>query len=364
MQLQLVDSESDFLALKDGWNELTSEPLQSWEWNYWWWKHLGQESQLRIIAATKNGTLCGVAPFVVDARSGEICARFIGSGKACTDHVRLIAAPEHDEEFCNAIAEQTDQESGLLTDVTLFELEGVSPDSNVHNLCKQLGGQFWSYRLGLPSTWLVSLPDSWETFLAGRHKSLRRKLRKADKRYQSGEAVARSTRDELDFDSAFQTLVELHQSRFVAKGQPGAFSDDRFTEFLRHATGELAARGSKAEILVAEVDGQPIAAHLYLSGSRGLLIYQSGIDSRRMDLEPGHLLLVHQFQQAISQGHSEFDFLRGDDRYKRAWGGQRSPLHTIRCVSSRLPNTLKHQVIRGLHHLNSLTKDAPQATES
>jgi CelD/BcsL family acetyltransferase involved in cellulose biosynthesis len=359
MKIELIESEHDFLALKDGWNELTCEPLSSWEWNYWWWKHLGQNCGLRIIAATRNGALCGVAPLVVDTRGGELCARFIGSGKACTDHVQLIAAPDDVNEFCVAVADQAHQEQGFLSDISLLELEGVSPGSNAHTLCRQMRSRFWNYQLGLESTWPIRLPGSWETFVAERHKSLRRKIRKAEKRYEAGEAVARSTNDDLDFDSAFETLVELHQSRFNSKGQPGVFADEAFAQFLRNATRSLAARGNRAEIVIAEVGGEPVAAQLYLQGSRGPQMYQSGICSRRMNLEPGHLLFVHQLKHAINSGCAEFDFLRGDDRYKRAWGGVQSPLNTIRCVSNRLPNTWKHQLIRGLHQLNSWTKAPP-----
>ena len=111
--------------------------------------------------------------------------------------------------------------------------------------------------------------------------------------------------------------------------------------------------------MIAEVDGETIAAHLYLQSSRGPQMYQSGICSKRMELEPGHLLFVHQFKHAIESGCAEFDFLRGDDRYKRAWGGRQSSLSTVRCVSNRLPSTLKHQFIRGLHQLHSWTKDSP-----
>lgn len=359
MKIELIESEPEFLAIRDGWNSLTHEPLQSWEWNYWWWKHLGQDCQLRILTATKHGQICAVAPLVVSSHNGEIGARFLGSGKACTDHARLVV--EHDDvaEFCHAIAEETNPKSGLLADVSLLEFEGVSPDSNVNTLCEQLGSRYWNYRIDLESTWLVPLPHCWESFVTDRHKSLRRKIRKAEKRYQSGEAVARSTKEGLDFESAFDTLVDLHQNRFESKGEPGVFSDERFAAFLRNAARDLVSSGDRAEIIVAEVQSEAIAAQLYLQSSRGPQMYQSGICSDHMDLEPGHLLFVHQFQKAIDNGCAEFDFLRGDDHYKHAWGGQPSPLYTIRCVSNRFPSTLKHQLLRGLHHLNSWTKETP-----
>ncbi len=357
MVIEILDSESDFVAVKDRWNELADEPFLSWEWNYWWWKHLGQDCELRIVTAVNNGMICGIAPFVLERRNRENCLRFLGSGKACTDHVQMIVPPADADAFEAAIADQIRRKGGVFSDVSLLEFEGVAKDSNGSELCKMLGDSFWSYRRQLESTWFVHLPDSWETFVLQRRKSLRRKIRKAEKRYSSGEAVAKSTSSGLDFDFAFDTLVDLHQRRFISKGESGVFSDDCFTRFLRSATRELAERGQRAEVVIVEVQGTPIAAQLYLNSSLGPQMYQSGMCTESMSLEPGHLLYVHTFKRAIEAGYPQFDFLRGDEPYKQNWGGVRSPLYTLRCVSNRLPNTCKHQMIRGLRQLKGWTKE-------
>ncbi len=193
----------------------------------------------------------------------------------------------------------------------------------------------------------------WDQFVSERNKSLRRKIRKAEIRFASGEAVVRSTGDGYGFDAAFDTLVELHQKRFEFKGEPGVFSDRKFQCFLIKAVRPLFARGL-AEIVVCEVDGRPIVAHLYLAAPGGLQMYQSGICPDSVRFEPGHLLFSHTIRREIERGSKSFDFLRGNEPYKKFWGAARVPLYTVRCIANHWPTTFKHQVIRGLRFGKSL----------
>ncbi len=353
MNIRIIQNESDFISIKESWNAIASEPLQSWEWNYWWWKHLAQHNPLRIFAAYQKGIVRGIAPFFVESRHGEKCLRFLGSGKTCTDYLQIIAQDEIKIEFCFAIANEIQNN---LDRVSLVELEGVAGTDYDQLFCERLNDSFWRYDQQLASTWVVDLPKTWDEFAAGRHKSLRRKIRKAEKRYKSGQANVESTRDELGFEEAFDLLAELHQKRFVSKGKRGVFSDARFKDFLKNATRALSEKGH-AEIIVCRVDGQPIVAHLYLNGSNGPQMYQSGICDQSMHLEPGHLLFTHTVHRAIDEGHSTFDFLRGDEHYKSLWGGAPIPLYTIRCVSNRFYSTMTHQVIRGLRGIKRALKD-------
>lgn len=357
MNIIAITSESQFLQLKDQWKKLNNEPLRSWEWNYYWWKFLGQDFELRIIVGTEGDRVVGIAPFIVESRKSEACLRFIGSGRTCTDYAQLIVADGYSEEFCSAIVDEVKRPSGLLSDVLLVELEGVSTDVNSFGLSELLGGEFWNYSRDLESTWVAELPEEWDEFLKQRCKSLRRKIRKGLKRYDSGEAVGLSTEEGLDFEAAFETLVELHQQRFVAKGEPGCFADRRFYDFLKHATMELHEQGL-AHIVQCQHLDEVVATHICLMTENGFQMYQSGIQINKMEIEPGHLILTHIFKSAIERGYTNVDFLRGNERYKRNWGGKPTALYTVRCVSNRMSSTFKHQFIRGARQLKNWARDS------
>ena len=144
MQIKVITTESEFLAIKDCWQQLTNEPLRSWSWNYNWWKHLGQDYQLCLIKAVVDDRMVGIAPFVIETRQGESCLRYIGSGRTCTDYAQLIVDEDYTEEFCEAIAGEVNRKDGPLSSVSLVELEGISADVNSNTLKDSLHGQFWN----------------------------------------------------------------------------------------------------------------------------------------------------------------------------------------------------------------------------
>jgi CelD/BcsL family acetyltransferase involved in cellulose biosynthesis len=50
-------------------------------------------------------------------------------------------------------------------------------------------------------------------------------------------------------------------------------------------------------------------------------VYNSGLNPAYLSLSPGWVLLSHLIQWAIENDRKEFDFLRGDEKYKYRFGG-------------------------------------------
>ena len=159
----------------------------------------------------------------------------------------------------------------------------------------------------------------------------------------------KSTLDGIPFHKAFDVLVDLHQRRFVSKGERGVFSDPRTNNFLSSAIESLCAK-NRAEILIGYVEEAPFVAHLYLLGEKGPQLYQSGANPEFMKLEPGHLMFSYAVRKAIENGHTELDFLRGDEAYKSFWGAERQPLLKTRFVSRSVGPTIINHSYRALRY--------------
>jgi len=172
----------------------------------------------------------------------------------------------------------------------------------------------------------------------------------------NGEVTIGSTIDGLELEFAFDTLVDLHQQRFVSKGESGAFADPKFTAFLKSAAAELIDQ-EKAEIKIGFVGDKPFAAQFYLFGETGPQLYQAGASADSMSLEPGHLMITDAVQKAIAAGHSELDLLRGSEPYKVYWGAKPQKLLTVRCVSRRLAPTFVNRAIIGLQNLKQTLRN-------
>ena len=353
LSIRLVRSTEEFAELETAWNRLAENPLSGFRWHFEWWTQFGDGSQLQIYCLENHGEVVGIAPFFQDRWLGQSRLRFVGSGKACTDYADLIVDRNYRQAFIAAIANETPHFAG----VELIEFEGVDDRGPAESLAAEFSDKSWEYRKTVDACWYLTLPNSWEEFCKAARGSLRRKIRKAEKRLEAKEVVIRSTDDDLDFEIAFATLVKLHQVRFESKGEPGVFADPAFESFLKQSARELCSQ-QRAEIFIAYVDSKPIGAHFYLLADSGPQFYQGGVLTSRMDLEPGHLMFTYAIKKAIANGYREFDFLRGNEPYKPFWGAVRRELFMVRLVSKKLKPTLVNMAFRFARRSKHLLADA------
>ncbi|MCA9260769.1 MAG: GNAT family N-acetyltransferase, partial [Planctomycetales bacterium] len=184
------------------------------------------------------------------------------------------------------------------------------------------------------SSWRLSLADGWDGVLARMKSSMRRKLRKADRRAESAACQTIFAETPAEIAQWWQTFVTLHQRRFTSKGEPGCFADQRFASFLKAATLLLADRGA-VWLVVAMYEGAPLAAQLYWRAGPELQMYQSGAAPDRMEHEPGYTLFAAVIRRAIDEGYAALDLLRGDEDYKSRLGAIPIPLHRVRMAPPR-----------------------------
>ena len=331
MSLHVITTTAEFETLATEWEGLNDEPLRSFDWHFAWWNHFGDDKELRIYCLRIDGKTIGIAPFFVDHWLGQSRIRFIGSGDTCTDYAQILCEEKYLARFIAAIDADLAEE----LEISMIELEGVT-DNDSAPICNEfLATRYWKYSRDLEPTWVLDLPDSWDEFYQGSKKHLKRKIKKANSRLNSPEIKVESTDDGLDFETAFEILVELHQDRFESKGELGVFADQRFYDFLITAARKLYAKG-KVEIVIASENGEPFIAQIYLKSQDGPQLYQAGIRSSKMHLEPGHLLLTYGIRRAIENGAAHFDFLRGDQPYKPYWGAKPRELYKTRLVSKKI----------------------------
>lgn len=342
--MRTITKTDEFKSLQSGWELLTVGPLHSFAWHFAWWKNFQHLGQLNLFVLEDDGQIVGIAPFFQDRWNGQTRLRFLGSGKTCTDYAGLIVAEHWRDKFCSMIA------SEVISSAAMLEMEGVDGTTPQDLFNDSLSNQFWRYDTPLDPTWQLSLPADWASFIAGSKKSLKRKIKKAEKRLASDEFEIRSTLDGMPFEQAFEEIVRLHQSRFESKGEPGAFKDENFKTFLHDAVAKLCEQG-QAEIIVACHEGEPIGAHLVLHSDRTTQLYLAGILAEKSKLEPGHLLITFAVRRAIEQQCKVFDFLRGDQPYKPYWGAVANQLCSVRFVSRSTLPTVVNQSFRFLRQV-------------
>jgi len=67
MTVRLIDDASEFLTLRDRWNDLlrssrSDNPFLTWEWLHAWWTQFGIAQHLRLIVVQRGDTIVAIAP--------------------------------------------------------------------------------------------------------------------------------------------------------------------------------------------------------------------------------------------------------------------------------------------------------------
>ncbi len=350
MVMKIVSTVQDFDTLEGAWNELTLDPLRSFAWHRRWWQTYAENWELRVYLCEDAGKLQGVAPFFVDRWLRQDRLRFIGSGNVCSDYAQVIANPDFRASFVCEIIDDIKNH----TSIAKVELDSQCDSTGDRSICNQLEeSRYWSYERSLGSTWFLELPECWETFANPSSKSMRRKIRQATRRIESGQVIVRSTLQDLELSCGYKTLASLNQEWSVFKNESSVFEDPDFNDFLRNVTHDMAKLG-RVEILVAYAEDRPISAQLYWHSDAGPQLYQNGTSPAGRRLEPGHLLFTHAVRNAIENGYRIFDFLRSPQAATPSWNAIPRRLTMTRCVSNRMVPTAINRSFQLLGRLKDL----------
>lgn len=163
---------------------------------------------------------------------------------------------------------------------------------------------------------VVPLPTSVDEFREGLPHGLRRNLRRYRKQLDElGSVEFETGADSLD------ALFELHRARWALRDDRGMLDGPCMEGFHRRAAGNLLAAGM-VRLHSLRLSGKIAAVVYALVHRRRAYSYLGGFDPALARFSPGALIMQYTMEQAILEGVTEFDFLRGEERYKADWGAQ------------------------------------------
>lgn len=131
-------------------------------------------------------------------------------------------------------------------------------------------------------------------------------------------------------------LAHRHQTSWQRRGKPGAFANPRFARFHRALIAQALPRGEVALLRVSA--GEEIVGYLYNFQHRGrVLAYQSGFDYAAADRHAKPGLTCHHLaiERSLDESQDAYDFLAGDDRYKRSLASRETVLHWLTLAMAR-----------------------------
>jgi CelD/BcsL family acetyltransferase involved in cellulose biosynthesis len=293
----------------------------TWQWQTAWARaFLGSRPLHLLRIADDAGTLTGLLP-LYDEVPGE--RRLVG-GVDVSDYLDLIAPAGREEEGWHALLHHRAGESAA------WDLHGIRALSPTVEILPRLG-----VASGLQASVeredrcpVLELPFSWESYLErlsgkDRHE-LKRKIRKLERELPGSSARFHASPE--GWEGELGKFLRLHRLSKVGKAR---FMDERMEAFFREVTRALAAAGW-ARLWFLDHEGAGVAAFLCFEYRGSVGLYNSGFDPQHAKLSPGIVLLAHVIRDAIERGVPLFDFLRGEEPYKYAFGPTPQDLFRIR----------------------------------
>jgi CelD/BcsL family acetyltransferase involved in cellulose biosynthesis len=347
INVQLITTEDEFLALRSQWNALNdhSEKSQffvSWEWLFTWWQTYKSDSirQLYILCCYENNILIGIAPFQIvnNPRHYFPCSRqlvMLGTGETDGSYVfgeymDLIIKPYNESLVLEAFSDYLIQNKALWDGAKFHEL---LHNSHLSKLFQRNAKVIEKKVSSNGFRTFIELPESYKDYLMSLRKKMRNNITRTFKRLNNEQefTIDRIT-DVAEIDEAIEIIADLNRSRRKNLEKDSVFAQKNFVEFHKLVCQRLLPL-NKVIICIIRFKGEPVAAlYSYIDGDT-VHAYQSGFEEKN-----GHryslltTMLTHEIEESIkNKDITRFNFMYSDEEatYKKRYSGTTEKMYKL-----------------------------------
>jgi CelD/BcsL family acetyltransferase involved in cellulose biosynthesis len=271
-----------------------------------------------LVARDDRGEAVGLAGLCIARHNGVRWLRFMGRERVSGDHLDLLVRPEHHAACLRAMLAQIETRADEFDGLLLGELAPTSPTLAGLIHWAEARGFAWieRERRRLP---FIDLPSSFDGFLAGLSSNMRYHVRRRRRGLDRlGNARVELVRDGPAVDDVLSDFFVLHERRWQRDGLPGNFGDPAMQAFLRRYCRSAAEQGL-LRLSSLTVDGRREGVLIALHYQGRASYYQMGWNPECPVDSPGVVILSQSIEQAIAEGLTRYDFLRGEEVYKLRW---------------------------------------------
>ncbi len=298
-ELEALQSlEADWIALC---KKTDVTPFQTPMWLLPWWRNFGS-NDLTVIVSREGDRIDAIAPLYIlrDDESDESLGMFLGTG--ISDYLDVIG----DASLV------IDEMSKL--NCQLWDLQQLPPSSSM--LAVALPDGFSENVEDQEACPVLPLTGAFGILGSTHFQKKLRYYRRALER--TGEVrIETPTPDTLD--DLLTALFDLHAARWKRRDLPGVLADDASQAFHRDAARRMLDAGM-LRMYATRINNRIVAVFYGFALNGIVYYYLSGYDPSLEKLSIGTILVAHAVEQAVRDGAIAFDFLRGAEEYKYAWG--------------------------------------------
>ena len=315
--IEIVEGGKVFESIADEWDRLYREstfasPFQSRYWLNHWASTFAKSDHLRTIVVREGSDVVGIFP-LIQCISPWKALRPAGVGPS--DYLAPLVADDS-----KSVVDSIHGVIGDLSKRYFVDLHQIPSDHPF------VTGFANNQLIEQARCLILDLPSSYNEYVASLSKSLRYDVRRLEgKALKERAAVVEWVTAETAGEFADQ-FFELHKARWKSRGLPGAFFGKN-ENFQRTWIIEGVRTGA---VIMNRLtcEGRSVGSVYAMRHGSTCYFYQAGMDPSASSLSPGTILVSKMIERAIDLGCTTFDFMRGDEPYKRRWKPNRERVNS------------------------------------
>ncbi|MCP4023511.1 MAG: GNAT family N-acetyltransferase [Desulfobacteraceae bacterium] len=302
-----------------------ASPALNWDcpfvlpfWLAIWHDHFIDDCVPNILKLQKDSEVGAIAPLMINKQNAE----FLGS-ESVLDFQDIIIGKENPDNFFISLLHHLKN-----LDIRILELGALKSDSAamqaLPKICKQMGYKILQvqtepyFQMELPATF-----EEYLSMLKGKQRhEVRRKLRRLS---EAGKIEFTVVKDEAALKETFPVFLNMFKDSRMDKAQ---FLSPSMTSYFKSLAMEL-ARQKMLWLTFLSIDKNPCACTFSFEFNNTLYLYNNGYDPAYKKYSVGHLCKVFTIKHGIEQKIKCFNFLKGEERYKKHLGGKMHPLYRL-----------------------------------
>jgi CelD/BcsL family acetyltransferase involved in cellulose biosynthesis len=297
--LQKIEADWLDLCYRTG-----ATPFQTPIWLLPWWRAFGS-NDLAVITSRTEQKLDALAPLYIirDDDSDESLGVFLGTG--ISDHLDILGdASLVVGEMAKLNCQMWDLQQ---LPASSSMLSAAVPDGFSDNIEDQEP---------CPILSIEGAGDELQKLISTHS---RKKIRYYRRALEKSGDVRIETPTPETLDDLLTALFDLHAARWKRRDLPGLLADDASQQFHRQVARGMLNAGM-LRMYATRVNERIVAVFYGYAFQDTVCYYLSGYDPELEKLSIGTILVAHAIEQAVRDGATTFDFLRGAEEYKYAWG--------------------------------------------
>jgi CelD/BcsL family acetyltransferase involved in cellulose biosynthesis len=286
--------------------------FQHYAWaRSWWSSSAPQGAELCIVAASRHGCVCAIAPLylqrpIADSERSQL--RFLGGFH--NDYQVYLVHPDHADVY-------GDIHRYLRMHLPADEI--VLNEVPRHSALNAWLAGTCPRAVRLDSTPCPMLCLDLETDIDAfvNKRSVRRKQTKLN---GLGTLAVEHVRDKVEIQAGLAALFDQHVRRWEHTDSPSLFRHERNRTFYRCVVDALP--DGTAVFTRLRLGERVIACHLGFVSGADLLWYKPAFDIEYARYSPGELMITALIQHARDAGYRSLDFTRGAEAFKQRFSNR------------------------------------------